>query len=161
MDSNIKVLPLISLSLASITLLGVTVKPVQKIQWTPNQLAATQRACVTSALEANPKATNAQATYFCKCALAETATKWSYSDFARNEEQYTQQLGNEGVIARCARATFQLTPESKPKVEPGIAKLNPGIAQVNKQNNLSNLMEPLGKTWLNRPGGIVNLGRRN
>lgn len=144
-------LPLISLSLTSITLLGVTVKPVQNIQWTPNQLAATEKACVMSALEANPKATNAQAVYFCKCTIEEAATKWAYADFARNEEQYTQQLGNEGVIGRCAKATFQLNPESKPKVEPGIAQLN----------NLNNLVESLGKTWLNRPAGITDLGRRN
>lgn len=148
-----KFLILVSLALSP-TLLGAA---ANRVQWTPNQLAATQKVCVMSALEANPKATNAQATYFCKCALDEASTKWAYTDFVNNEEKYTQQLGNEGVISRCARATFQIVPESKPKVNPGIAQLH----KPNNLNSLNSLMESLGKTWLNRPTGIVNLGRRN
>ncbi|WP_019503051.1 hypothetical protein [Pseudanabaena sp. PCC 6802] len=148
-----KFLILVSLTLSP-TLLGAAAK---RVQWTPNQLAATQKVCVLSALEANPKATNEQATYFCKCALDEASTKWTYTDFVKNEEKYAQQLGNEGVIGRCARATFQIVPESKPKVDSGIAQLN----KSNNLNNLNNLMESLGKTWVNRPSEITNLGRRN
>jgi hypothetical protein len=132
-----KFLILVPLFLSSFTLVGAGVKA----QWTPNQLATTQKVCIMAALQANPKATSGQASYFCKCALDEAATKWAYADFTNNEEQYTQQLGNEGTISRCTRAAFQ--------INPGLHKVEPGL------NQMRQVLEPLGQALLNKPGVVL------
>jgi hypothetical protein len=99
-----KLLILIPLFLSSAALMGAAVK----VKWNPSQLTATQKVCVSSALRANPKATNKQADYYCKCTLEKAASKWAYSDFATNEKKYTQELSTNGTIAKCAKEALQI-----------------------------------------------------
>ncbi len=118
------------LFLASTTLLGATTQT----KWTSSQIASAQKVCVSAALQANPKATSKQANYYCKCALDDAATKWVYSDFVTNEEEYTQQLGREGMIAKCTQEALQI------KVSPG---------ELNQNQQIKQVLESAGQDLLN------------
>jgi hypothetical protein len=108
------------LFLASLPLLGGTDQP----KWTSAQIDSALKICTSAALQANPKATSKQAEYYCKCTLYGAATKWAYSDFVTNEEEYTKQLAREGAIAKCTQEALQI------KASPSELNQNQQIKQV-------------------------------
>jgi hypothetical protein len=94
------------LFLASLPLIGATDHP----KWNSAQIDSALKVCINAAVQANPKATNKQAEYYCKCTLYGAATKWTYTDFVTNEEEYTKQLVREGAIAKCTQEALQIKP---------------------------------------------------